>query len=515
MPHIQELTLFYRRFDPKYIASIALLKRLRKLRLGPDSCRRCICDFRMFLNLVQQCPSLETLDINGLGEEASYPSPHGALQIHEEVSKQRTPSRPSTVIERFVQRLTKTEPDPNKPSKALKAKEPWRKFVPQNTIHKMLKHPDEWLLRQLDPSEPFSKLTILRVKHIWSSALTHSPIGILFRKSPFIRELYLDVGSLKDEYICDCLEAITDSCHQIQTLGIESLSSNVNTSSSIQRFFKQHRPNLEYLELKECINLDYALDLIPSATAANLQRIRFDSSISSHPCFHRFMTRCSSLQYLTWVCEIKNPRPLPLQERLDAFLEPWPFYETMRHVEQRNSVADRTSLGAFINRLALMQRLASLSLSVDDIRRMIEHLSKEDRQGQDITVNTVQEKKDNISDDSLEDLVQSQNKFCSNEEEKDGGKDVVNNIKDEMPFGKIQEIMVAQIQIVPGTQLQLSKQIDLKEIRQILEMFPKLRKIRYHGNIYPLDQSAREYLKNSERKHIDIFHSTQSSPTIN
>ncbi|KAG0368609.1 hypothetical protein BGZ54_001579 [Gamsiella multidivaricata] len=107
----------------------------------------------------------------------------------------------------------------------------------------------------------------------------------------------MDFASLTRAHTSECLVAITESCFQLQTLTIWGLDSDLETRSSIEQFFQQHRPDLRHFKLKWCMGLDYALELMPTVTVAALERVCFESSIRSHPALHRFMTRCSSLHH--------------------------------------------------------------------------------------------------------------------------------------------------------------------------------------------------------------------------
>ncbi|KAF9351466.1 hypothetical protein BGX26_010550 [Mortierella sp. AD094] len=503
MPHIQELNLCAIRIELKHLIPVVRLKRLWRLRLGfVDGYRSSLCDFKLLLNVLQECPSLTILQLERLGEDGSY-QPSEVRQSEDDSkppSLPPLPPPPETAIGRFVQRLTNrsSRPNPNKLSRALRAREPWRKFVTDTTIKIPSKIPDKQLLRQPDASEFYSKLTTLHFKHVWSSYQSNSTIGILFKKSPYLQELYLDVKELRDWITCECLDAITDSCYQLQTLAVEGLHSKYNTSSSVQRFFRQHRPNLKHLKLKNCANLDYVLELIPSTTVAQLERICFDCSIYSHPIFHRFMTQPSSLQYIAWIFSEK--KYFPPRERIDAFLEPWGCYETMRHVEQRNCVSDEGSLEAFLNRLALMRRLVSLSMSIEDIRRSIAFMIKE----------CLKQRNEGNQADEKSTQESNESKFVSPNHEED----TADVIMDSKPLETVQELTISQIQNASITRAQDSAQFNLTEVRDVLDMFPRLRKIRYQGNVYPLDQSAREYLENLESRRIVVIHISQFPSSV-
>ncbi|KAF9117175.1 hypothetical protein BGX27_000024 [Mortierella sp. AM989] len=493
MPHIQELTFSEPYLKLEHLVAITRLKRLRRLCFGDQKrYKGTVCDFKMLLNALQDCPTLTSLQFTYLVEDTYYIPPYYAPPRASNVAP--TLPSPETAIGRLVQRLTNGS---SIPSPSSKAKEPWRKFVPVIAA-KTTKLQKELMQRQPDTSEVYSNLTKLHLKI--STRAVNSQIRSLFKKSPYLQELYFNVGYLRDEIVGESLDAITDSCYQLQTLAIEGLRSRATISSSIHRFFTQHRPDLRHLKLKSCIDLDYVLDLIPSSTVKRLERICFESSIYSHPVFHRLMTRCSSLQYVTWIEVGKVGGPLPpLEERMEAFLEPWRCYETMRLIEQRNCVEDQGSYEAFLGRLAQMRRLVSLGASMDDIRRLIAFITKK-RLGQ-------HSEHSQEAEQVMMGVSAGQSLYCEKCYSKE--KDTTLFVEDELAFESVQELTVATIDIAPLTRMLLSKQLNLTEIQRLLEIFPKLRKIRYQGSVFPLDQGAREYLSSLELRHISVIHTSQ------
>lgn len=55
--------------------------------------------------------------------------------------------------------------------------------------------------------------------------------------------------------------------------------------------------------------------------------------------------------------------------------------------------------------------------------------------------------------------------------------------------------------------------VTLSEIQYLLRAFPKLRKIRYRGRIFPLDTEARTFLEELEPR-VPVIHVSQGGGSI-
>ncbi|KAG0222990.1 hypothetical protein B0O80DRAFT_500673 [Mortierella sp. GBAus27b] len=514
LPHIQELSLRVPHWlQLKHLVMLTQQKRLQRLRiLSPEGYRAVSFDWTSLIVALQECPTLSSLYIDGLtedGEDGEYMEPNEP----EKVASRPLP-RPSSVVGRWVQKLTSrshsttaTTPRRRSLPPELLAKEPWRKFVRDTTINIPNKIPESLQNRQLDDTKIYVSLTQLHVSRLRIDSSLAIPIGILFEKSPYLQDLHMDFGHLSREHVGECLDAIMNNCYGLQTLVMEGLVSNPSTNSTIHTFFQQSRPTLRNLKLKHCTNIQLVLDLIPNTTVATLERVCFDSSIYSHPAIHRFLARSSSLQYFTWT--VPSPREIPpLKDRLDAFVEPWACYETIRHVDQRNCIVDDASYEAFFGRLALMPRLVSLSISIDDLKRLMANIAAVAAE----------------SNSYLKGGRQSQEKYLNRE----GGAlgqgqrhitSTPGSIEDDdeqesSTMDAIQELTFSAIPVAEFSRLLLSKQVNTTEIVEILRVFPRLRKIRYEGTIFPLDQGARAYMESIKAKHISILHVSQLPSSV-
>ncbi|OAQ25368.1 hypothetical protein K457DRAFT_141169 [Linnemannia elongata AG-77] len=578
------------------MASLGRLGRLQSLELDGYSHVPSTCNLRMLLNVISECRSLVTLKIARLDDSIIEPpnkdrqstSSHPSTQHQEIENVLYPPGTWKSILGRAL-RITsssRTIPRPNRPSKDLSAKEPWRKFVPDTTIP-FQSASDHILSRPLDTSTPYPHLRRLHLSIDTSPTPDHSQTGleILFQKTPLLEDLSLNCTSIQPLHLAACLDAITDTCHGIQSLEFihfRPSTKSYNNMDAIRRFFKQHRPNLTVLRLRSCMGLEFVLDLIPPATLEGLERVSFEYTLYSHPILHKFMTQCKALQYFTWTIEppfTPNPpvpQPLPLsalnptqptspnsdyqqKRQISAFLEPWACNKTMRHIEQTHAIhhQDQESFDFYYNhRLAQMERLVSLGVSFLDIRKSMlaagvgqadakeqeeeRVLSREGREGlfHDISRGKVvsqipygyevwrtfvvpQEEQGQPSfqeasssttavglaiaqsqgDDDQDENIDKDHLHTDNapEEEKRG-----------WHFKHVQELILNPIGINTYYLLD-TRQLTLTETQYLLDAFPKLRKIRYRGRIFPLDYEARTFLEELRPRRIMVIHVSQGS----
>ncbi|KAF9143415.1 hypothetical protein BGX30_000481 [Mortierella sp. GBA39] len=578
------------------MASLGRLGRLQSLELKLDSRYSSDCNLRMLLNVISECRSLATLKVSQLGDSIIRPPNNNRHSTSSNSSPQHleggnvlSPSGTSTsILSRLGRALkitsSKTIPRPNRPSKDLSAKEPWRKFVRDTTIP-LQPTSDHILYRPLDPSTPYPLLRRLYLSTIGTYLTpdnTQAGLEILFRKTPLLEDLSLHCNSVQPLHLAACLDAITDTCHRIQSLEfIQFRPSTKHPNSNldaIHRFFKHHRPELTVLRLQSCMGLEFVLDLIPPATLERLERVSFEHTLYSHPILHKFMTRCKALQYFTWTVEASHPPfpfttltpTQPITPQISAFLDPWACNKTMRHIEQTHAiqVQDQESLDFYYNyRLAQMERLVSLGVTYLDIRNSMlaagvvqsdagdqerkKVLSREGRgelfhdisrgevdsraphtrvvrrelvvhqegQGQPTVAEattstgapettaaaaaagplTAQNQGDEDQDDNIddEDHLHTNN---APEEEKRG-----------WHFKHVQELVLGPIGINSYTHLLDNRQLTLTETQYLLDAFPKLRKIRYRGRMFPLDYEARTFLEELWPRRIMVIHVSQGS----
>ncbi|KAF8927453.1 hypothetical protein EDD21DRAFT_376047 [Dissophora ornata] len=491
MPHIQDLSLRVPcHFELTHLTAITRLKQLQRLYLGaPNGYQNSECDFAALLSVLQGCPSLNSLQMDGLLEKTDY-IPERRYAFVRRVS----PPPQAPTPRRWFQRLNQ-----------FRNPEPWRKFVPDVIVQIPEKIPEEPQRRQLDASYVFPKMTRLYLTNITTAQQLTTPITFLFKMTPQLQELHIDFRYLTREHASQCLDAITDSCFQIRTLAVEGLKPD--SGPSIQRFFEQHRPSLRHLELKRCGGVEQAVESIPTATVAGLERVCFDSAVYSHPIFHRFMTRCCSLQHLTWVNDtLKTPPP---ESRIDAFLEPWACYETMRHVEQNNFIEGEDCFEAFFGRLALMERLVSLGVSVEDVRRSIAGPATPRAEGWN------QEEGDEpFLDRSQEQETQQLGDDALNRSRARAEDEHVGHLRGWRTLKSVQELTIAPIYDVWPAFRPRTLPLNMIEVRCILNTFPGLRKICYKGKNFPLSKGALEYLETLKDRHISVIHISQLPPSV-
>ncbi|KAF9098254.1 hypothetical protein BGX23_006670 [Mortierella sp. AD031] len=553
LSNVRELTLEVTYCAPKHLICISRLKRLQILNFSVNTHYSSDCNVRMLLNAIGECRSLVSLKITRLGDTI-LPSKHRDPfhpSRREAFAVATSPVDPAstTILARLGRtlRIAPAIPRPNRPSAHLSSQDPWRKFIRDSNIPIHQTASEVLLSRPLDISEPFSLLRRIHLDAV-STAPTdeYSQTGleILFRKTPSLEDLIINCGTIRPKHMAACLDAITESCHWIQSLELVRLQSDHSNSSSIHRFFKQHRPNLKVLRLQACTGLEYVLDLIPSSTLALLERVSFELTLYSHQILHRFMTRCKSLQYFTWKVERRTvvpPGPAAREDpNISAFVEPWACYGTMRHIEQVHAIYDDESFEAYHQRLTQMERLVSLGISIPDLRKSMVAVFGDSN---------------NICQSSLRPLFQDISKGEANPDgpfayvaqrtiasedsshghrqqsdtpaplrehhEKDDDGEGDDGEGDEGQdrwrgwyFESVQELVLGLIGVDASTHLLDTRQLTLNEVRYILRAFPKLRKIRYRGRIYPLDHEARKYLEDLQVSRILVIHVSQGAPML-
>ncbi|KAF9132904.1 hypothetical protein BGW39_011090 [Mortierella sp. 14UC] len=605
---IRELVLTTSYCTPRLLLCIAQLKRLQVLELSVDPYRSQECNLKMLLAVLSECRSLVSLKISRLVDNTitlptkiKPPLPPSARVDAIVAMAQPDPSSPTPPASRsLLARIGRTlglgpTPEstqvrstprqvpfslstvrPDRPSAELQGKEPWRKFVvypppsPEevdaNDPNLFTEAEDLLLRRSTMALDPFPHLRRIHLSNISTPTITifdktTTGLEILFRKSPCLEDLSLHCSNILPKHLSACLDAITDTCHLIQTLELIGLCPISQNNSELCRFFQQHRPDLRILKLQNCRGLEFAINLIPPATLAGLERVSFEYTLFSHPILHKFMTQAKSLQYFTWKTEAPPrhpplprqptpPPPLPENQRISAFLEPWACYRTMRHIEQNHAIVDQDSFEAYYQqRLTQMERLVSLGVSIPDIRRSmvlskgegtVEGLDAEEVQqlglqgwssavrglymdisggeaSRDVphshyaqpsiytNCNQATQQSRSSPTESLQEVEHEKHHHWQGEQaERRGG----------WYFPTIQELVIGMIGINAINYLLDTRQLTRHEIEYLLVSFPSLRKIRYQGRIYPLDHEARKFLEELEGRRILVVHVAQSAPVM-
>ncbi|KAF9933759.1 hypothetical protein FBU30_004560 [Linnemannia zychae] len=549
LPLIQEMVLRVSYCAPKHLIYISRLKRLRTLEVIINTYHSSSCNLQMLSRAITNCRSLDSLKVSGLGvsfvpsitEESNYPLElESSIRSITSTFMTNVATQGTTVLARLGRtlHLSSSIPRPNRPSTDLQAKEPWRKFVRDSSVPFRSTSYEDILNRPLDEIE-YPLLRRLNLSHLRAYSNTvgeQNALGILFRKAPLLEDLSLNCGGLLPNSTADCLDALTETCHRIQSL--ELISLRIKHNSSTNRFFKQYRPTLKIFRLKNCsAEMEYILDLMPEATLAGLERVSFDQAVYSHKTLHNFMTKCKALQYFTWTIEkiqqlpYQQSQPLtreppPLDQRLSSFLGPWACYKSVRHIEQINAIWDQDSFEAYYQRLTQMERLVSLGLSIMDIRKSMMSIDGVDveesllTEGQFLDIS--RQKADSSTPHSHFMTPYTSNPIhlsplpsTSLTPSLDEHKNLHDDFEEDTRrrggwyFKTVQELVLGKIGVHPTTQLLETRQLTLGEIQYILEAFPKLRKIRYRGKIFPLDHEARVYLETIEEPRIMVIHVTQ------
>ncbi|KAG0315287.1 hypothetical protein BGZ99_007542 [Dissophora globulifera] len=483
MPYIRDMRIkIPGSYGLNHLVLIPRLKSLHRLSLGnPEHHSASLCDFASLVKVLHDCEALSDLRLERL-MYSSYPSTP-ARRLRPALNTDPPPI--PTWYQRFLGQ--KTNITSLVQNATIQQREPWRKFVPDISVQLPQKIPQALLSRTLDAGGCYYKLTRLRVHKVRTGFETTSttPLMFLFKKSPNVKDLHIDFEFMPSAHVCQCLDAIAANCLQIEILSIEGLLSQPDRDYAIHGFFERHRPTLRQFKLKCCENIETALDKMPTATLKDLELVHFDSAVYSQRTFHQLMTRCHSLRSLGWISHNAVPLPPP-EARIDAFLEPWGSYETLRHVEQSRFLGDESCFEAFFGRLARMERLVSIGMSIEDVPHTV--ISTVQSPSFDTTHD--QEGKNNDNDDQALDL-------------------------DEHPGGwhrldSIQELTFMAIPNIPPTSILSHLQLDEQRTQSLLKVFPKLRKIRYRGPFFPLHPKAYKYLKSQKERSISVFHVSQT-----
>ncbi|KAF9903513.1 hypothetical protein BX616_001601 [Lobosporangium transversale] len=525
MPHVQELRLWVDRgIELKHMVAITQWKRLRTLRIGHNGSVGTSCDITLLLKVLQECPTLTCLQLDRV-HASRVQIPTLPQRLSGEAVIVGTPEIPTGISTTTSAEVTQevvaagraeegnaSMPRPTRAAKwlhwirikrstgkrvttASKSKEPWRKFtVLKPYTIRPGKIPMGLLQLTPDASILHPRLTRLQFTGVWiDESLRDIPVSLLFEKSPSLQDLNIAFRMLP-YYVNQILDAITNHCHELQTLAIGHLQSNRDTKPSIYRFFRQHRPNLMQLTLESCEAMDDVLALIPTATVAGLRRVCFDTSIYSHGAFHRFMARAASLQSLSWTSEAERYEgtggPEEAERKLDCYLEPWACYETIRSVEQKRCIDGSSCFAAFSERLAKMKRLVCLSMSIEDLLLLVAAMLGLDKKSLDCSV------------------LQRSHKSCvsiRDHSEDDDDSDM----KAWSSLRSVQELVLGPIRVDRMTRMLLTDQLDATKVRMVIEAFPKLRKLRYQGRIFPLDDDARKALESLSDRSIMVVHVSQ------
>ncbi|KAF9939130.1 hypothetical protein BGZ67_009876 [Mortierella alpina] len=446
MPHITDLTLCLpHSMHQLYFCAISRWKRLRYLTLTTmGSLYHATCDLMLLINVLQECPKISSLRMENILIVDQSTRGHPPLQPTDMritpilYPPGYNPWWDNTWL-RQLQNLVQQK------------EEPWRKFGQVWHDDNRVRPSDIVLLRKPDASTIYPLLTRLDIKNVLFGTPDHRSIsfGLLFKKAPYLKELYIEFTRFWPSLVSECLDAITENCMELSSLTFDQLHTTIGSQGSINRFFRKSRPGLQRLTLKRGVDLEKALDLMPNRTAHGLQHLRLEETVSSHWVLHRFLQRCSTLQSFAWTMDFAESIDDPTM-RFSAFVEPWACYDTLRHVEFAVAAMDKDSFDAYFCRLTQMERLVSMSFRLCDLRRSII------KRGQDMKG---------------------------------------------WYFPSVQELTIAAGFTQPLC--------SLDELCYTLQAFPKLRKVRYQGTQYPLDDEARHYLASQVERPIMVIHTTQ------
>ncbi|KAF9947964.1 hypothetical protein BGZ65_008405 [Modicella reniformis] len=430
---------------------ISQQRHLRKLRIGSPSekSRSVGCDLMALLVALQDCPRLSCLHIEGIVEDEGQSARRESAE--QAAAEQRySSSSTSTAHQQQQQQQQQWTDQPTTLGK-------WaQKLISRSKSSNNRSSNNNNYKRSIKQQQPWRKFahdsTIKLPSKIPEKLLSHQ----------------LDDSKL--------YSALTRLCISRLTISSSSSSSSSSQKISLAPLFTK-TPNLQELDMD------------------------FESLPPDHirECLEAMTNHCYQLE--TLVIQASDPilpSPDEWTTRLDMFLDPWTCYETIRHVDQRNCIVDRDSLEAFFGRLALMRRLVSLSISLDDMRQLLAFTSStssattEEEDEEEQQQQQQQERNDNNNNNN------NNSCSCSNSS-----------------IQSIQELTFAPIQVQQVSRLLLSRPLDATDMAKILKTFTSLRKIRYEGRVFPLDQGAREYLNISNlRKHISIMHTSQLPPSV-
>ncbi|KAG0028975.1 hypothetical protein BGZ81_004245 [Podila clonocystis] len=510
LPLIQELEfrVFDRHFDSRYFAPITTLRRLSSLTLCRATMRDNVgCDFQALFNMLDSCHALRTLKVNGIIEMKESKRPHYA---HVGVGRGNGQRRvDGSTIEPAIYNNIHRPPsfwgqllrkfkglDPDNP-------EPWRKF----TVLKFTPPPPprvfEYavdLFQKPDPTVLLERLTKLSVRNISTGSYgdDEAPLWHIFTKSPYLQELHVDFGGFHFQLVQKCLEAIGETCRDLVTLTLERVHSTESTRSWIQDFLHRPRRDLLNLRLMECRDVGSTLEHIPSAVAAQLKNFSLEKMVLEHQHVHRLLMRCKSLESFTWTAPKGT---VYAQPRLDLLVEPWACMETLRHLEHVHVCPDQDSLNALSNRMGQMLSLVTVGACIDQARISFAKGQEPDKckkqDGRERLIKDCMCKDCNIKRDAgIEDRhTPAEEK----EEEKEDETKVMSESVQELTFDAV---LIPPSIFFPAV---LLKQV---EIESMLKSYPKLRKIRYRGRTFPLNENGYRWLQ-AERPDISVIHVSQ------
>ncbi|KAG0273953.1 hypothetical protein BGZ95_010253 [Linnemannia exigua] len=351
---------------------IAQLKLLQSLAISANPDYSESCNLKMLLGIVSECQYLVSLKVNWLVDNtiilptkikatsaqvdaiAATPEPFYEPVPRSPAASTSRFARPASLLARLARTLgissysNRSTPSTSREDRLTveqSRREPWRDVVVLPLPHSqdndldanndsLYTEAEDVLLRYATIAmDPFPHLRRIHLGGISTPDTTtkdYSPTGleILFRKTPRLEDLFLECSKILPNHLANCLDAITDTCHLLQSLELQNLRPISQNDTKLRRFFQQHRPDLRIFRLQSCLGLEFAINLIPPATIAGLERVSFEHTVYSHPILHKFMTHAQRLQYFTWKTEdhsIATPpyTPLPENQRISAFLEPW------------------------------------------------------------------------------------------------------------------------------------------------------------------------------------------------
>ncbi|KAG0042958.1 hypothetical protein BGZ83_011994 [Gryganskiella cystojenkinii] len=538
-------------FSIEHWVAISRLRQLRKLTLAssiPNG--KTEGDFAMLLNVLQECPAIVSLNIHGMGNNVlRQPSRYTRRpQIngdHYTNTGALDPPPVENVVTRWIRKqLYPHQFNSNLPSPAVKAKEPWRKFVLDPTIGIPLKWNTPALLEGDNPritSLPFPRLTKLHLIKVSASFAAHSPMGILFRKSPQIEDLHVNFSAMDAGATSECLNAITEGCPQIRILKIEGINPHYTVQTALYDFFRQDRRHLRDLTIKNCTGMEPWFKKIPDLTVAGLERISLDESLCYQRTFHQLMRRCASLSSFTWSCPqtkryplapppqstliiggsmamantpstASTPTVIPSEaiETLDTMPEPWGCNETIRSFEQLHGIIDKDSTDAYFSRLLEMRRLVSLGILIYDLRLILKRAHEEEQveeqliDGEEDYVN-VDEAGDEYGNPIMHTISPHEPRRWCMPSIQELTLSTLKNLPLPRLFSNVTHYQPTAYQPDPAPHYQLKK----FELQQVLNLFPRLRKIRYRGQLFPLDSTARNWLETESNRRISVLHVSQ------
>ncbi|KAF9159050.1 hypothetical protein DFQ26_006956 [Actinomortierella ambigua] len=517
----------------KRLASVTRLQRIKSLDVR-SFCPVAICiQPERLVTLLQAMPSLSSLFLNiqfqGQIDRlyAPYPSPPTPPQqipsvfLTDAASSSSTPGEHITLPPPRTPYWSRLSGFFKKPKEfaegslqAVQVQEPWRTFIPRvfttEELRRLTPHDvpaSHGLFDQpLDLTTAIPSLTTLHVFE--DSTLEFGTLAnALFPLLPSLRELVLDFGCRRDGS-SKGLAAVIPNCPDLQSLTIYNLDCvpdptdyapalQVDAQKAVKSFLSNLPPTLRELTLKRVYVDDMKekpaniLLCIPTETRKHLHKLVAERLDHQQAATHDFLVGCQSLGELR-LAEFVSLQRTPsspaipihpplyystnsLYQRSDYFLgsilEPWSCTWTLECVDLEGyPIIEQDAMAAWLDRLARMPRLSKLVLSVHQVKLML----KARRQ----RIPSV----DGADDVLLQHVRQLRLNMAS--------------VTTPPPC-----INVGRMHWSEGT-------LGESELRELLEMMPRVSSLRYIGHVYPLFHDAARWLEEN-RPHLQVLHVLQ------